>query len=670
MSGELDNTELFRSGHTACAGCAVATGFRHIMKALGKDTIIVNATGCSEIFTSAYPKSAWAVPYIHCVFENAAPVAAGVVESLRAQGNDHTTVAVIAGDGATYDIGFGHLSGMLERGHDVLYICYDNEAYMNCLSGSSLVITAKGVKKVSEIRRGEMVYAFDLGTHKLVLRKCSGVFDNGMKRTFKVTTLHHEIDATGNHPFLVVKRNGKGKKGELVWKKVDELVRGDQIVVSKNLDGGSSRNFNFSPSKLGDYKVNKMNKIKIPEKSSPALMKYLGIYLGDGWTREKKAEVGFALPGGKKGRKELLKLHKSLFGSKVNEDSLYVYVPSVNLARFINSLGFGKGAKNKTIPDWIFTLPKREREAFIEGLMLADGYKYGKSWRYVSASEDLLTRMKLLLQTLGYRVGKIHWQVRKKGTLCVYRQLLKDTEFGAICFSKRIVWNVKKYKTQYKYQNFLVGNKWFEVEEVKSVTKGKVEQTWDLRVDGEHNFIANGIVVHNTGIQRSGATPWKAKTTTSQVGSKYHGKMQNKKPLTEIVAAHNIPYVATSTSAHYADLQQKVTKAKGIRGPRFLNVLCTCVPGWGTDPSLSIQYLKDAVDTHVWPLMEIEEGFMKLNLKPEKKPVETYLKGQKRFKHLTPEETGEIQKMVDERWEHWVWREKVDSERKAELGKK
>jgi pyruvate ferredoxin oxidoreductase beta subunit len=304
MKPELENKELFKSGHTACAGCGVTIAFRHIMKALGKDTIIVNATGCSEIFTSAYPKSAWEVPYIHCVFENAAPVAAGVSEALRAMGNDHTKVVVIAGDGATYDIGFGHMSGMMERGHDVMYVCYDNEAYMN------------------------------------------------------------------------------------------------------------------------------------------------------------------------------------------------------------------------------------------------------------------------------------------------------------------------------------------------------------------------------TGVQRSGATPWKAKTTTSQVGTKIQGKMQFKKPLTEIVAAHNIPYVATSTSAHYADLQQKVQKAKEIRGPTFLNVLTTCVPGWGTNPSLSIQYLKDAVDTHVWPLMEIEEGFMKLNMKPEKKPVETYLKGQKRFKHLKEEDVKEIQKMLDERWEHWVWKEKVDQERKAELGKK
>ena len=122
---------LFVSGHTACAGCGMAIIVRHVIDTLGKDVIVVNATGCLEIVSSAYPRSAWEVPYIHCLFENAPSVASGISRALKAQGNDHTKVVVFAGDGATYDIGFGALSGMLERNEDVLYICYDNEAYMN-----------------------------------------------------------------------------------------------------------------------------------------------------------------------------------------------------------------------------------------------------------------------------------------------------------------------------------------------------------------------------------------------------------------------------------------------------------------------------------------------------------------------------------------------------------
>jgi pyruvate ferredoxin oxidoreductase beta subunit len=123
--------ELFASGHRGCAGCGIAVAFRQILKATGKDTIVVNATGCGEIISTPYPQSAWQVPYIHSLFENVPAVASGVSNALRSMGNEHTQVVCIAGDGATYDIGFGALSGMLERNDDVIYICYDNEAYMN-----------------------------------------------------------------------------------------------------------------------------------------------------------------------------------------------------------------------------------------------------------------------------------------------------------------------------------------------------------------------------------------------------------------------------------------------------------------------------------------------------------------------------------------------------------
>jgi len=122
---------LFAPGHAGCPGCAPSLTLLTVLDALGKDIIVVNATGCMEINSSQYPNSAWRVPYIHSLFENAPAVASGISAALRAKGNDHTTVVVIAGDGSTYDIGFGALSGMFERNDDVLYICYDNELYAN-----------------------------------------------------------------------------------------------------------------------------------------------------------------------------------------------------------------------------------------------------------------------------------------------------------------------------------------------------------------------------------------------------------------------------------------------------------------------------------------------------------------------------------------------------------
>lgn len=128
----MENNPLFKSGHTACAGCGQAIAARLVIEAAGANTIIANNTGCLEVFTTKYPETAWGVPWIHSLFENSAAVASGIEAALKYLGKKET-INVIAqgGDGSTADIGLQALSGMLERGHDILYVCYDNEAYMN-----------------------------------------------------------------------------------------------------------------------------------------------------------------------------------------------------------------------------------------------------------------------------------------------------------------------------------------------------------------------------------------------------------------------------------------------------------------------------------------------------------------------------------------------------------
>ncbi len=132
--------ELFSKGHRACQGCIPALMLRQITKATGSDLIVCNATGCMEIIASPYPFNAWKVPWIHVAFENAAVVASGVsagIEVLKRKGRHFhdrkkkIAVMGIGGDGATMDIGLQALSGALERGSDMFYVCYDNEAYMN-----------------------------------------------------------------------------------------------------------------------------------------------------------------------------------------------------------------------------------------------------------------------------------------------------------------------------------------------------------------------------------------------------------------------------------------------------------------------------------------------------------------------------------------------------------
>jgi len=126
----------FTSGHTLCAGCAEPMVVRTVLNAIPDPVVVANATGCLEVASSRYPGSAWNVPWIHVAFENAAAVIAGVeaaYKALKRAGKITRTIRSVAfaGDGGTYDIGLQALSGTLERGHDILYVCINNEAYMN-----------------------------------------------------------------------------------------------------------------------------------------------------------------------------------------------------------------------------------------------------------------------------------------------------------------------------------------------------------------------------------------------------------------------------------------------------------------------------------------------------------------------------------------------------------
>jgi len=449
--------ELLSGGQRLCAGCGASIIVRQILMAAEDPLVISCATGCLEVATTIYPFSAWRTPFIHCAFENSASTLSGAeaaYRSLKRQGKIDRTIKFIAfgGDGGTYDIGLQALSGVLERGHNLLYICYDNGAYMNCLSTSSSIMTKDGLKKITEIKEGDELYAFEEKTHQLVLKKCSGVFDNGIKDVYEVRTLHHSIKATANHPFLVLKKNGRGKKNNLVWKTISEMRKGDEVVVLKNLDGGKSFRFDFDKVKKGDYKVNRLN------------------------------------------------------------------------------------------------------------------------------------------------------------------------------------------------ENFLIDNEYFEMEKVRGIKLVGEEPTLDLRVEGEHNFIADGIVVHNTGIQRSSATPQGAATTTSPVGKAIpEGKQEPRKDLTQIVVAHDSPYVAQANPAYYNDLIKKVQKALNTEGPTFINILSPCPRGWRHESSQSIQIAKLATLTGFWPLYEVENGKYRITYRPKKRrPFREWLESQGRFKHLLSEKNKGI----------------------------
>lgn len=156
----------------------------------------------------------------------------------------------------------------------------------------------------------------------------------------------------------------------------------------------------------------------------------------------------------------------------------------------------------------------------------------------------------------------------------------------------------------------------------------------------------------NTGIQRSGMTPYGAATTTTPKGSASIGEKHPKKNMFEIMIAHRIPYAATACASYPIDFMKKVEKAKNIKGPAYIHVIAPCPTGWGFSSDLSVEIGKMAVECGLWYLAEYENGKVKMNMVPKTlKSVKDYLKIQKRFKHLKDEDIKVIEEYREQEWE-------------------
>ena len=203
-------------------------------------------------------------------------------------------------------------------------------------------------------------------------------------------------------------------------------------------------------------------------------------------------------------------------------------------------------------------------------------------------------------------------------------------------------------------------------EDIKFLAVGGDGGTYDIGIQSLSGMLERGHnmvyvcydneAYMNTGIQRSGATPHGASTTTAPAGKVRPGKTEFRKDLTAICAAHNIPYAAQATISNWNDLITKAQKAFNADGPAFLNILAPCPRGWRYPEENTVDIAKLAIDTGFWPLYEVENGILKVTYKPkERKPVVEWLKSQGRYKHLFKPENeaiiDSIQEHVDKMWE-------------------
>ena len=198
----VTSKEFIAPGHRACSGCGEVLAVRYVCKALGRNTIISNATGCMEIISSPLPESAWEVPWIHTLFENASAVASGIESGLKALKRKHgytkdVKVVAMGGDGGTADIGLQSLSGALERGHEFIYVCYDNEAYMNT-----------GIQRSSETLFGASTTTAPAGK--------ASMGQHTWKKNMAAIAAAHNIPyvatSCSSYPFDIIEKIEKAKK--------------------------------------------------------------------------------------------------------------------------------------------------------------------------------------------------------------------------------------------------------------------------------------------------------------------------------------------------------------------------------------------------------------------------------------------------------------------------
>ena len=341
---------------------------------------------------------------------------------------------------------------------------------LGCITGDSGVLCNNDVRPISQIEPGDHVYALDSEmqwTRKQVLAKKY----SGRQPVFRLRTLHHrEIRATANHPFLALTR--RGRHLELAWKRLDALTTDDRIAISGTVpDHGKPKQ--FEPFERSDR-----HNVRIPTESSDDLLWFLGFYIGDGYPDGTR--INLAVPSSDKSYGRVVELIHSLFGLEARPYKQTLRVNSSKLRAWIESVGLGGRAHEKRIPGWIFKLPRSQRVAFIEGCIAADGHRRAnhKNLSITSVNRALLEDTKQLAISCGWDPRKIStWSRREK------KPLGKEEKVYTHHF---LYFGEQNFDTPISFSR------------VAAIEPEGVEDTWDIEVEGSHNFVANGLVVHNS----------------------------------------------------------------------------------------------------------------------------------------------------------------------------
>jgi len=391
-------------------------------------------------------------------------------------------------------------------------------AQYECLGGDTHVYTARGVVPIREVIPGDVVFSLDEETNQIIPAPVKNFMPKGERPVYEVKVGTRTICATENHPFLVLELHRKegNQRGRYAraWKYLRDLKVGDLVAVAKSL-----------PDVGQDYELEqpnvetnwRHNHVELPKRTSKDLMWWLGLYMGDGFihSENQKARVEVAIPATDQSlRNEFKQVTSRLFDiAAQNGDPFRLTVGSTIVARYLEANGFSGGALKKRVPDWVASLPQEQILAFIGGYVDADGYvrdhAKNKDVMLTSANPDLLQDVRNLAAVCGVDTSNIHRFEGKhphdKDRRMVGYRMLFSGDFERIgCRSEQRLVRMDKRKFHHShsmaegtsFRNHV--NEYFGYARIESIMPAGVEMVYDIEVDGPHNFVAEGLIVHNS----------------------------------------------------------------------------------------------------------------------------------------------------------------------------
>ena len=405
---------------------------------------------------------------------------------------------------------------------------------MGCLTGDSKVFTnPKGPVNIKDIDSGDKVYVWDDKTNRIKKSVVKNKIFSGYKEVYKIEAGGREIEASANHPFLTLirrKNNPLHKKGffHYEWKPVGELKTGDLVGITKKLPvegkpkllpeieiGKTVKSRN----QYSDFEMNTSHlynqNINIPKETNEDFMWLMGILLGDGFIDLNQNKINIATHEKEDYREEMCEIIRDLFNYEITEKKeRYVIVNSKALCELFKKIGFDGNADTKKVPDWVFTLPESQILAFLAGYFDSDGHVQDCALVFTSISKGLLEKIKLLGINVGFGVSRVFkhreaGKVRILGNECnasaSWRILFngkKIKELPIKCLAKKI--KADKIETRRNYRTSRGLNFSSKVNEevgfarIEKISCLGEKPTFDIEVENYHNFIANGLIVHNS----------------------------------------------------------------------------------------------------------------------------------------------------------------------------